>query len=297
MSSGEEIVRWCLFFLLGFLMAGCSGPSGFKEHAKFVNEHMLDTSEVSKEYLSTGDFQLHFRQAGNAKKAVVVWVHGTPGNWTDGAYLYRDKSLITDTKLVLIDRPGWGESQYLDNPRVVTSFQQIGELISPLLRKLKQEHPEVPLLLLGFSWGGSLVPAIALDYPDLVDGLLVLSGGLDPELTKPRWYNKAAKIRLVNAMIGDSMRKANVEMYALSPELALLQNRLTEISQPTIVIQGDTDKLVDPKNADFAEEKFSSNRIRVIRLADQGHLLQLERTDLIAKCIYALIDEDLKKCS
>ena len=291
------MVRWFLCFIPSLLVIGCSGPSGFKEHADFVNAQMLGNPDVSQEYIHSDGFQLHYRQMGNAKKAVVVWIHGTPGNWTDGAYLYRDKSFISNVKLVLIDRPGWGESQYQAKPRLVTSFKEIGKLIHPLLEKLKQDHPEAPLVLLGFSWGGSLVPSIALDYPDLVDGVLVLSGGLDPELTRPRWYNKLAKTWLVNAAIGDALRMANVEMYALSPELAQLSQRLPKLSQPTIVVQGNKDKLVDPNNADFAENILPVRQAQIVRLEDQGHLLQLERIGLITQCVYALVEKDFNKCS
>ena len=291
------MVRWFLCFIPSLLVIGCSGPSGFKEHADFVNAQMLGNPDVSQEYIHSDGFQLHYRQMGNAKKAVVVWIHGTPGNWTDGAYLYRDKSFISNVKLVLIDRPGWGESQYQAKPRLVTSFKEIGKLIHPLLEKLKQDHPETPLVLLGFSWGGSLVPSIALDYPGLVDGVLVLSGGLDPELTRPRWYNKLAKTWFVNAAIGDALRMANVEMYALSPELAQLSQRLPKLSQPTIVVQGNKDKLVDPNNADFAENILPVRQAQIVRLEDQGHLLQLERIGLITQCVYALVEKDFNKCS
>lgn len=290
-------MRRLLLLFMAMTMTACGIPNGFKEHGDFVRNHLLKDPNVSEQYIRHDGFQLHYRQTGNAQKAVVVWVHGTPGNWTDGAYLYRDKTFISGVKLVLLDRPGWGESQYLDQPRLITSFKEIGRLIQPLLHKLKQDHPDVPLILLGFSWGGSVAPAIALDYPELIDGVLLLSGGLDPELTRPRWYNKFANTLLGNAVIGESLRQANIEMYALSPQLAMLRDRLPHLPQPVIVVQGDRDKLVDPKNADYAEQVLPEERSLILRLENQGHLLQLERTGLIARCVVALANNDFNICS
>jgi len=290
-------MRWIVVTFIALTSAACNGPSGFKEHGQFVRDHIVNNHEVTANYLDVEDFQLHYRETGNAKKAVAVWVHGTPGSWTDGAYLVRDAKFTSDVKLVMLDRPGWGESQYHDDPRTVTSFKEIGRLIKPLLSQLKTAHPDVPLVLIGFSWGGSVVPSIAIDYPELVDGVLVLSGGLDPDLTMPRWYNKFASTALGNAVIGEGMRKANVEMYALSPQLSILHDRWPELLQPIIVVQGDSDKLVDPKNADYAESVLSQPHSQVIRLEDQGHMLKLERIDLVARCVVALAAVDLDSCS
>ncbi|MBL1433389.1 MAG: hypothetical protein COC09_02325 [Gammaproteobacteria bacterium] len=279
-----------------FFVSACSGPSGFKAHGEFVQAHLVNNPDLQINFLHVDDFQLHYRDIGNAKKAIVVWVHGTPGSWADGAYLTRDSDFLSEIKVVLVERPGWGASQFLESPRPVTSFDEIGRLIQPMLKKLKEEYPDTPLVLAGHSWGGSLVPSIALDYPELVDKVLVLSGGLDPTLTKPRWYNKFASTALGNAVIGDGLRKANVEMYALSPQLSILSKRWSGLSQAIIVVQGDRDKLVNPKNADFARSVLPTGNSAVLVLENQGHMLQLERIDLVQRCVKALIGNNLSEC-
>ena len=240
---------------------------------------------------------MHYREVGIAKNAVAIWIHGTPGNWTDSAYLYRDKSFTSQVKLIMLDRPGWGLSQFKSKPRLVTSFTEISRLIQPLLIKLKADNPNVPLILLGHSWGGSVVPTIALNNSNLVDGVIVLAAGLDPELTYPRWYNRFASTYLGNALIGQGFRLANDEIYALRPELLKQHDRWMEFKQPIIVVQGNKDKLVNPKNADYAETVLAKKTSHVLRLSNQGHLLQLERMELIAKCISAISENNLAACS
>lgn len=296
-------MRW--FIIVSFSIAwlcmliSCSPVNGFKKHSEFVRAEMLNNPEVSVYHLASEakDFQLHYRTVGKAKKAVALWLHGTPGNWTDSAYLYRNKDFISQVKLIMLDRPGWGESQYLQAPRLVTTFTEISSLVRPLLAKLKTEHPDVPLILLGFSWGGSVVPTIALDHPDLVDGVITLSAGLDPELTKPRWYNRFASTYIGNAVIGRDMRLANDEIYALRAELLKQHDRWAVFQQPMIVVQGKIDKLVNPKNADYAESVLPKNNSYILRLSKQGHMIQLERMDLVARCVTAMADQELNKCT
>ncbi len=272
-------------------------PNQFQDHQKFVETHLLNNPELVTNYIKSDNFQLHYREIGKAKQAIAIWIHGTPGNWTDSAYLCRDKDFISQVKLVMLDRPGWGESQYRNNPRPVTSFEEIGDLIKPLLLKMKRDYPDIPILLLGHSWGGSLVPSIALNHPELVGGVLVLAAGLSPELTKPRWYNRFVSTSFGNSIIGNGLRQANIEIYALRPQLSSLHNRWFNLTQPIIVVQGETDKLVNPKNADYAESVLPKNNSRVLRLSKQGHLLQLERMDLIARCVMALAKNNLNQCS
>ncbi len=290
-------MRWIVAAWIALTLSACSGAIAFKEHKDFVQEDVLNNPNMTTYYIETRGFQLHVKEIGAAKKAIVVWIHGTPGDWTNGSYLLRDESFISQVKLVMLDRPGWGQSQYRTDPRAVTSFSEISRLIAPLLRQLKESHPKLPLLLVGFSWGGSVVPSIAIDYPEWVDGVLVLAGGLDPELTKPRWYHKLADTTLGRAVIGANMRKANTEMLALSPQLSILASRWPQLSQPAIVVQGTGDSLVDPRNADFAAAVLAKKQSRVLRLDGQGHLLQLERMGLIARCIIALVEGELNQCA
>ena len=276
-------------------LAACA-PNSFKTYQEFLRANVYDNPKIQAQYLRNNEFQLHFRSFGTAKQAVAVWIHGTPGGWSDIGRLFAHPTFNAEVKLVSIDRPGWGQSQKIDQPQLITDFDQISTYIGPLLAELKQAHPDVPLILVGHSWGGSLVPALAADYPNLVDAVMVLAGGLDPKLTQPRWYNKLARRWPVNRIIGDRLRAANVEVYTLAPQLAARVDELRMLPMPVLVIQGDKDKLVSPRNADFAEAHFHPQRSRVVRLKGQGHLLQIERSELIAQCILAMAQGNLATC-
>ncbi len=50
---------------------------------------------------------------------------------------------------------------------------------------------------------------IAMQYPEQVCGLVLVAPSLDPDLEKPRWYNKLAASPLVRWMIPNKMQLAN----------------------------------------------------------------------------------------
>lgn len=290
----KTLVLTTLAFITLFTNA-CSSQSPLQDHLALMRDLQSDPT-LAPYTLEVQDFTLHYRQFGHAEKAIVVWVHGTPGNWADVGGLIRDREFTESSLVVSIDRPGWGSSQYRDEPRLVTDFATIAQLIRPLLHQLKLQHPDVPLILAGHSWGGSVVPAIAADFPHCIDGLAIFSAGLDPELVKPRWYNRVANTWLVKRMVGKPLRAANVEMYALSDQMAKLQPRWQDLSIPTVVVQGLEDPLVNPANADFAETVLNQDTAHVLKLPDTDHFLQMHSTDLIKRCLLAVAEGKPEQC-
>lgn len=279
------------------LLSGCLMPESIREHQKFIAEQVKTNPDIQTNFIENDEFKLHYKSNGKAIKAVAVWIHGTPGGWSDIGRLLVDDEFLSEVLLVSIDRPGWGQSQFvgsLDFPKVIPEFSEQARLIEPLLSKLKEEYVSVPIILVGHSWGGSLAPYLGVEYPKLIDGIIVLAGGLDPDLVKPRWYNKAGK--LVYGTLSYAMKAANDEVYVLVPELTAMADRWDEINVPVIVVQGDKDGLVDPDNANYAEEKLDPDNSWVLSLQGQGHLLQIERSNLIAKCITAMADGSLDDC-
>ncbi|GAA6167051.1 alpha/beta fold hydrolase [Sessilibacter corallicola] len=285
-----------LIAIVAVVIAGCAAQTQLNRHFEFMKT--LEENEKLEPHVMTvnDDFELYYRRVGEPKRAVVVWIHGTPGAWNDIGKLMVKEDFTDSTLFVSIDRPGWGRSQYIDNPRLVTDFTQIAELIRPLLHELREEAPDVPLILAGHSWGGSVVPGVAKEFPDCVDGLAIFAAGLDPDLTKPRWYNRFAKTYLGKRILGKSMLDANVEMYALSPEMEELLPHWQNIELPTVVVQGMKDPLVSPRNAEFAEEVLNPENSHVLKIEKQDHFLHINGVDLIERCLLAVADNELQNC-
>ncbi|MEX0839539.1 MAG: alpha/beta hydrolase [Parvibaculum sp.] len=130
--------------------------------------------------------RLHYidRGAAAAGVAPVVLIHGASGNLRDmTASLV--PALEGHTRVVAVDRPGHGWSTRGGHPEISDPAAQARAIHAALCR-LGVERPVV----LGHSWGASVAAAYALEFPDEVSGVLLLSGALYPWPGDIAWYHK-----------------------------------------------------------------------------------------------------------
>ncbi len=230
------------------------------------------------------DRSLHYMEGGVRGQPLVVFVHGTPGSWTAFRHLLTAPRLTEATHMVAVDRIGFGQSQG-SGPE--PSFARQAAAISQVF---DLNNSPFRVILVGHSLGGSIGLRVAIDHADAVGGLLVISSAVDPELGKPRWYNKLAHFRLVNWLLPGDLRAANVEMMPLADELSKVANRLPELKLPITVVQGGKDKLVHPASADFLASRVTSPSPRILRFPDAGHFLIWNDPQMIVDEIIRLIE-------
>jgi len=265
-----------LLIIFTVLFSACSKPE-FKESID-SNFQTKNLQGVVKNIVSSDRYSLHYISLGNKKGTPVVMVHGTPGSWDTYKYILGNSKLQKDFNLISIDRLNWGQSisSAEENPE---SFKAQVESIVAMIKHATDQ----PVILVGHSLGASIVPKITIEHPELVYGLVVLAGSLDPNLGEPRWYNKVAGLPFIHYLMPESLNKANKEITALQAGLSSYENKWQQINIPVTVIQGKKDKLVSPKNADFAKSKLNhlGNKLRIIELESMGHFLPWEKTELI----------------
>ena len=120
----------------------------------------------------------------------------------------------------------------------------------------------------------------------------MLAGTVSPELGKPRWYNLVANNFLINWMVPDNLKRANVEIMALKNQLSTLEDELisTQLDSDVVVIQGMKDKLVSPKNVQYMTDNWGKSfaSLKIIELDQEGHFLPWRQTDLITQEIKEL---------
>ena len=243
---------------------------------------------VSLQSFAVGEFKLHYADTGGYGRPTIVFIHGTPGSWRSLGRVMDRPELRERARLVSIDRPGWGGSPLLEK-ETEGSFAEQVKLIEPLLRRLREEAAGEPLVLVGHSYGASISPYIAFKHPDLVDGVLMAAGAIDPELGKPRWYNRAAAVWPISRLIDDRLAKANVEIWGVHDALSELQPWWQTAGIPLIYMQGEEDELVHPRNLDFAESVLPAANTRVVRIPNQGHLVHRQQQALIAELALELL--------
>jgi pimeloyl-ACP methyl ester carboxylesterase len=221
---------------------------------------------------------------GGPDRQLLLFVHGTPGSLT-GFFSYLNDPLLRERfHMIAVTRPGWLRR---DDPKIPDLGQQAAAL-APLLRRNRSTEAAI---LLGHSYGGPVIARTAMDYPDLVAGLVFVASTGDPALSGPRWYNRVATV-LPELLLGADLKGANAEILPLRPQLEAMLPRWQTLTMPTLIVQGDRDRLVNPDNARFLQGRLVQADVTLLWRPGQGHFVLWEEEPLIRDSLLARFPGD-----
>lgn len=242
----------------------------------------FDSAQIDEHTIS-------FAYTGDDTKPGVLFLHGTPGGWSAFELYLRNPQLQKDFFMISVDRLGWGRSP-LPAKKINGDFTLQARSVTAVMNL----YPNKNWTIVGHSLGASMAPKIAIMSPKNTHSLLLLAGSLDPKLGKPRWYNSAASTWIVSRLIGKTMRYSNREIMGLKKQLEQMDAELKDqtLNSKLVVIQGQKDRLVSPKNPTFVEQHWQQNfaSVEIIRLPNEGHFLPWRQPRLVINTIYALRD-------
>src|SRR5262245_12885649 len=75
---------------------------------KFSKEGVVLFTETIK----ANGFDLHYAKTGNDTLPTLFFVHGSPGGWVKFMRYMYDKDLLEKYRMVSVDRPGFGYSEF-----------------------------------------------------------------------------------------------------------------------------------------------------------------------------------------
>jgi pimeloyl-ACP methyl ester carboxylesterase len=115
---------------------------------------------------------MHVREWGSPDGRPLVFWHAL-GSGTSGAYLTEAAPMLTDAGLWLLapDAPGFGESPALPSEEYETAS------VVGMVRDLLDERGIDRAILMGHSWGGTIMTAFAAEHPERVEGLVLVDSG------------------------------------------------------------------------------------------------------------------------
>ena len=160
----------------------------------------------------------------------------------------------------------------------------------PHLRPILEAHEnQRPIILVGHSLGGPLIARMAMDFPELVDGLVLVAPSIDPELEPYEWYRAPLATPFLRWLLPRSFRASNDEIYKLKPELEEMIPLWPKVRANTIVIQGMKDNLVPPANADFARKMITNAPVRLVIEKEMNHFIPWTYPQLIRNAVLELL--------
>lgn len=276
--------------LSALLITSCLAFSGcvtFRERPKVITSYFAAHNvEGSLGTYYSDNRKMHYAQTGVEGRPVVVFVHGSPGSLSAFVPFLVDSSLLNKAQLISIDRPGFGYSQYGQGEK---SLAAQAAVIRDLLVQKKGNQP---LILVGHSLGGPLVARVAMEYPHLIDGLVVVAGSIDPDLEpNEAWFRAPLATPFLRWILPGSIRASNYELYHLKPELEMMVPNWKFIRCPAVIIHGKRDNLVPFGNVAFAEKHLDPSKTKYITHDGARHFIPWEQPEMITDGVLFLLEK------
>ena len=160
--------------------------------------------------------------------------------------------------------------------------------IARLLQRKRLEHKTI--ILHGSSYGGTVTARIAMDYPDLVDGILLQSASVMPGEEKTYWISYPTHHWALRWLVPGPIRVANAEKLSHRRQLEEMAPLWDRIRSAAIVLHGTADKLIYPDNAKYAKERLiNAVYLEVQMVKDTGHDLLWTGRKLLISSLMKLI--------
>lgn len=225
---------------------------------------------------------IHYAQTGNDTLPTLIFIHGSPGSWDAFEAYLQDEELLKKFRMVSIDRPGFGFSDFGRSENLGTQ----SNLISPCFRQLANGKP---LYLVGHSLGGPLIIKLSADNPGRFSGLVILAGSVDPLLEEKESWRVPLMHFPLEYLAPGAMRPSNKELWWLKKDLVDLKKDFAKIDCPVIIVHGDQDNLVPVANSDYARKMLiHSPSVQLRILPGANHFIPWTRFEEIKEMLLKL---------
>jgi pimeloyl-ACP methyl ester carboxylesterase len=248
---------------------------------------------------------INYVDIGSGSPEPVVFVHGLGGQWQN--WLQNIPRAAQDRRVIALDLPGFGVSAMPHEP---ISISRYGRWVDALCEQLGLGRVD----MVGNSMGGYIAAEVAIQFPQRVDRLLLVSAaGITSADMAHRPVITVGRIAAAMATWGAArhrqiaarpktrhMALALVARHPslLKPDFAYeaffkgtgkpgfedalrasldydFRDRLPEIRQPTLIVWGEKDSIIPVRDAHEFERLISDSRKVVME--DTGHIAMAER--------------------
>lgn len=259
---------------------------------------------------------LHYSIQGDGHS--VVLIHGIAASNNDWVYL-TPELINSGYQVIAPDLIGHGDSDKPKDSGCYTFkflYQHFVDWIATINKEKK-------FTLIGHSMGGLISLNYAIQYPDAVDRLILISPYFDQNQlnsflrlinNKPDWYQKALQVTprwLIHTLISldvkglihyeDRARQQIAEDYKrASPDIVYIPGSIPDISEnimhvyvPTLVIWGTKDATLNPKSFSSIVYSLPNGQGEAIRGA--GHQPHLAHPNEVNKHVIDFLNGNISR--
>lgn len=208
---------------------------------------------------------IHYALSGPDTLPTLVFIHGSPGSWMHYHQYLADSLLRSKYRLVAIDRPGYGHSNF----GKAMALKAQAELLLPVVTSLKTDQP---LFLCGHSMGGPVVVQLAAMAPETFQTIVVVAGALDARQEKPEIWRKIMQVKPLYWLLPGAFGPSNTELLYLKKDLIPLQQEFEKITCGVHFVHGTKDTWVPFENVAFGVQNLkNASFIKVDTLVGADH--------------------------
>lgn len=225
-----------------------------------------------------------------ANLPTLLFVHGAGGSGKIWSYQLAG---IQGYNLIALDLPGHGHSEGSAADNIIEYCEFVGHFAQAL--ELRQ------FTIAGHSMGGAIAIELALTYPELLNGLIIVDSGarlrVNPMvldmLSRGEHPLDNVKYSYSPNSSPDFLTKAAEEMKRIPTNVYLVDfmacnkfnvmDRVQTIMNPTLVICGQNDQMTPVKYSEYLHKEIPNSTLALI--SDAGHMAMIERPDQVNSAI------------
>ena len=197
----------------------------------------------------------------------------------------KDTDLRANFRLISIDRPGFGYSDYGS----AISISEQATLVGSLIGRLQNGKD---FYVIGHSLGGPLAVKLAAEYKKYISGIVLLAASVDPYEEKKELWRPVLKLPPLCFLLPGAFRPSNIELWAFKKDVLTMPSDLNNITCPVIILQGMVDPLVPPGNAFYAQKQLINARsVKLITLDSANHFIPWTRFAQVKEALMSLSHE------
>lgn len=225
---------------------------------------------------------LHYAQTGNDTLPTLLFVHGTPGSWDAFQAYLMNKELLKYYRIISIDRPGFGYSDFGNAMNLSAQTDIITQLMDDV-------NNNKPFIIIGHSMGGPLAIKLTAARPQYTKAVVILAGSQDPSAEKPEKWRPVLFKTPLNFFVPGALRPSNEELWYLKNDLKEMAADYEKITCPVYLLHGTKDILVPYSNVAYTQKMLTkTDSVFVTTFEKENHFIVWTREREIVDLLLAL---------
>ncbi len=212
-------------------------------------------------------------------KPLLVLIHGAPGSATELLFYIKNKALREKYSILIMDRLGYGYSDYGHYSPMVDQSKMIIDLI------LDHVSNGQSVYIAGHSFGASIAGLIASMKPSFLKATVMMAPALDPEIEKYFWFGKLGIWDATRWMATGALKVAADEKYGHAEELRSLKNTWSNVATPILHIHGMEDGVVPYANVFFSKSNIDGKYLKMYEWPGMNHFFPFTEENKVVEIL------------